>query len=257
MKTIRLIHWNEDEGLERRQQLEALGFETQFDFGDSLFVARQIKADPPDAIVIDLSRIPSHGREVAHSVRSVKVTRHLPIVFVDGEPEKVTRTKQLLPDATYTTWGRINTALPRAIANPLKNPVIPDHSHAWGTPLTTKLGIKTGFRVALLASPKGFADTLKPLPAKVTFTARPDPTADIYLCFARTNLELQAHLLAVSVAARQTVWLVWPKKASGVKSDLDGNVVRNTGLAAGWVDYKVCSVDDTWSGLAFKRRKGG
>ena len=51
------------------------------------------------------------------------------------------------------------------------------------------------------------------------------------------------------------MWLIWPKKASGVKSDLDGNVVRNTGLAAGWVDFKVCSIDDTWSGLAFKRRK--
>jgi hypothetical protein len=57
------------------------------------------------------------------------------------------------------------------------------------------------------------------------------------------------------VADRQTMWLFWPKKASGVKSDLDGNVVRNSGLAAGWVDDKVCSVDDTWSALAFKRRK--
>ena len=126
----------------------------------------------------------------------------------------------------------------------------------WGTPLTTKLGIKAGFKVALLASPKGFADTLKPLPAKVTFTARPDATVDIFLCFARAERELHAHLLALKgLTDRQTMWLVWPKKASGVKSDLDGNVVRTTGLAAGWVDYKVCSIDDTWSGLAFKRRK--
>jgi hypothetical protein len=51
------------------------------------------------------------------------------------------------------------------------------------------------------------------------------------------------------------LWLLWPKKASGVRSDLDGNVVRETGLAAGLVDYKVCSVDATWSGLAFKRRR--
>ena len=50
-------------------------------------------------------------------------------------------------------------------------------------------------------------------------------------------------------------WLIWPKKASGVRSDVDGNVVRETGLAAGLVDFKVCSVDATWSGLAFKRRK--
>ena len=173
VKTVRLVHWNEDEGLERQQQLEALGFEALFDFGDGLFVIRTIKASPPDAVVIDLSRIPSHGREVAHSLRGTKATRHVPLVFVDGEPEKVEKTRQLLPDATFTTWGRIKTALPKAIAKPVKNPVIPDHN-VWGKPTVAKLGVKPGFKVALLSSPKGFADTLKPLPAKVKFTARPE-----------------------------------------------------------------------------------
>jgi CheY-like chemotaxis protein len=256
MKTVRLIHWNEDEGLERRKQLEAFGFETLFDFGDGVMSLRLIRSGPPDAVVIDLTRMPSHGREVAHSLRGSKATRHLPLVFVGGEPEKVQKTKQLIPDAAYTTWGRIKTALPKAIARPPKNPVIPDHN-VWGTPLVAKLGVKPGFKVALLASPKGFADTLGPLPAKVTFTARPDAAVDLFICFARAERELHAHLLALrGLAARQTLWLVWPKKASGVKTDLDGNVVRTTGLAAGWVDFKVCSVDDTWSGLAFKRRKG-
>lgn len=255
MKTVRLVHWNEDEGLERQKQLEAFGFEALFDFGDGLFVSRQVKASPPDAVVIDLSRLPSHGREVAHSIRGTKATRHVPLVFVDGEPEKVKKTKQLLPDATYTTWGRIKTSLPKAIAKPPKTPVIPDH-RVWGTPLVTKLGVKPGFRVALLASPRGFADSLKPLPPKVAFTARPDPRIDVFICFARTTRELQAHILSLhGVSGRQTLWLAWPKKASGVTSDLDGNVVRNSGLAAGWVDFKVCSIDDTWSGLAFKRRK--
>jgi CheY-like chemotaxis protein len=254
-KTVRLVHWDEDEGLERQRQLEALGFEVVFDAGDSLFVARQIKASPPDAVVIDHSRRPSSGREVALSVRSRKDTRHIPLVFVGGEPEKLERTRQLIPDAVYTTWGRIKTALPKAIARPVKDPVIPDHNAAWGRPTVAKLGVKPGFKVALLGSPKGFADTLKPLPAKVKFTARPERDADIYICFATTGRELQAHLLSVGDAAsRQTLWLSWPKKASGVKSDLDGNVVRETGLRAGWVDFKVCALDTTWSGLAFKRR---
>jgi len=255
MAAIRLVHWNEDEGLERQQQLEAFGFDTAFDFGDGVFAMRQVRASHPDAVVIDLTRMPSHGREVAHGIRSAKATRHIPIVFVDGEAEKVERTRQLLPDAVYTTWGRIKTALPRAIARPPKNPVVPDHDAAWGKPTVAKLGAKPGFKIAVLASPKGFVNTLKPWPAKVTFTARPDSTADLFLCFARSSHELQAHLLALQVAARQTAWLLWPKKASGVKSDLDGNIVRNTGLAAGWVDFKVCSVDATWSALAFKRRK--
>jgi len=249
-----LIHFAEHEGLERQQQLEALGFEVAFDFGDSLFVSRLIKASPPDAIVIDLSRIPSHGREVAQSMRGTKATRHLPIVFVDGEPEKVKKTKQFIPDATFTTWGRIKTALPKAIANPPKNPVVPDHNN-WGKPTVAKLGVKPGFKVALVSSPKGFADSLKPWPAKVKLTARPEKDADIYICFAKSSPELQAHLLAARDAERQTLWLAWPKKASGLKTELDGNIVRETGLRAGWVDFKVCALDATWSGLAFKRRK--
>ena len=255
MATIRLVHWNEDEGLERQQLLEAFGFEAAFDFGDGVFAMRQIRASHPDAVVIDLTRMPSHGREVATGVRSAKATRHIPIVFVGGEPEKVARTKQLLPDAVYTTWGRIKTALPKAIAKPPKAPLVPDHNAAWGKSTVEKLGAKPGFKIALLASPKGFVDSLAPWPEKVTFTARPDPKVDLIVCFARGAAALHAHLLALQIADRQTAWLLWPKKASGVKSDLDGNIVRNTGLAAGWVDFKVCSVDDTWSALAFKKRK--
>jgi hypothetical protein len=124
------------------------------------------------------------------------------------------------------------------------------------TPLVKKLGVKPGTVVALLSSPKGFSGTLTPLPSGVSFTARPDAGAGLFICFSKTAAELDAHIAAVSrVADRQTLWLAWPKKASGVTSDLDGNIVRTTGLAAGWVDYKVCSVDATWSALAFKRRK--
>lgn len=255
MKTVRLVHWNEDEGLERRKQLEAFGFEAAFDFGDTLTpVLRELRASPPDAVVIDLTRLPYHGREVARALRGAKATRQLPLVFVGGDPEKVKTTRALLPDATYTTWGRARTAIAKAIAKPVKNPINPGDLMS-GRPVVAKIGVKPGFKIALMASPKGFADTLKPLPAKVTFTARPDAKVDLFLCFARSAHELQAHLFSVGgVAESQTLWLFWPKKASGVKTDLDGNVVRNSGLAAGWVDYKVCSVDDTWSGLAFKRR---
>ncbi len=138
---------------------------------------------------------------------------------------------------------------PRPVAKPAAAHVV------YNTPLPKKLGIKAAFTVALLASPKGFAAALEPLPDQVRFTARPEPNADLFLAFARSEKELQAHLLAIPrTVDRQMLWLVWPKKASGVPSDLDGNVVRESGLAAGWVDFKVCSVDETWSALAFKRR---
>lgn len=123
-------------------------------------------------------------------------------------------------------------------------------------PTVAKLGVKPGHKVCVVGAPKGFVDTLTPLPAKVTFTARADASSDLFLCFVRSARELQSHVLILREAIdRQTLWMIWPKKASGVKSDLDGNVVRLTGLSAGWVDFKVCSVDETWSGLAFKRRR--
>jgi CheY-like chemotaxis protein len=256
MKTVRLIHWDDDEGLERQRQLEALGFDALFaEGGDGVHQLRHIRSNPPDAVVIDLSKRPSHGREVAFALRSAKATRFIPLIFAGGEPEKVQKTRQLIPDAVYATWGRMKTALPKAVTNPPKNPVLPNHNVAWSKPTVAKLGVKAGFKVALLASPEGFAETLKPLPPKVAFTARPESSADLFMCFSRSTRELQAHLLALQAADRQTAWLIWPKTASGVKTDLDGNVVRNAGLAAGWVDFKICSVDDTWSALAFKRRR--
>lgn len=191
---------------------------------------------------------------MAQSIRGTRATRLIPIVFVGGQPDKVEKTRQFIPDATFTTWGRIGTALPRAIAKPPANPVVPDH-HNWGRPTVAKLGVKPGSKVVLVSSPRGFADTLKPWPAKVTLTARPEKDADIYICFAKSEPELQAHLLSVRDAGRQTLWLAWPKKASGLKTELNGNIVRGTGLRAGWVDFKVCALDATWSGLAFRKRK--
>src|SRR4030095_12945821 len=244
----------EDERRARQKQLERLGFEVLFEYapGGSMTAIRA--GSEPDALVIDMSRLPSQGREIGRVIRMTKSTRHWPLVFVDGE-EKIALTKALLPDATYTTWDRIKTALTKAISRPLTTPVVPKDTMS-AKPPVEKLGVKPGFTVALLGSPKGFADTLKHLPKKLTFTAKPDPKADLFLCFARTAHEMHAQFLSLKTNVdRQTLWMIWPKKASGIKSDLGGNVVREGGLAAGWVDYKVCAVDDTWSGLAFKKRK--
>lgn len=253
---VRLVHWNADEGRECQRRLAAQGFEVAFDACDEPSLMRIIRDTTADAFVIDLSRLPSHGRQAAMSIRSSKSTRAIPIVFVDGDPEKVARLKTLLPDAVYTTWPRVKTALARAISSPPKSPIVPPSSIYTGRPTADKLGFKEGMRVAMLGAPKGFAGTLEPLPAKVKLTAKADDAIDLALCFVRSRRELSAQIAALSRAIdRQTVWIAWPKQASGVKSDLNGNVVRETGLASGWVDFKICSIDDTWSGLAFKRRR--
>ena len=123
-------------------------------------------------------------------------------------------------------------------------------------PLAAKLGIKPGFAVCLLRPPDGFAAGLGPLPAGVSFTARPAPHLDLFVAFAGSRRDLAAHLTHLRpLIGKQTLWIAWPKKSSGVATDLDGNVVRVTGLDEGWVDFKVCAIDPIWSGLAFKKRR--
>ncbi len=124
-------------------------------------------------------------------------------------------------------------------------------------PLSAKLGIKPGWRVSVLSAPQGFISALGALPARVVFTATSEPDCDLYLCFIGSRSQLSHRLATLPLLiGSHPLWLMWPKKASGLKVDIDGNFVREAGLASGLVDYKVCSVDATWSGLAFKRRKG-
>ena len=123
-------------------------------------------------------------------------------------------------------------------------------------PLTAKLGVKPGFAVCLLGAPRGFPSLLDPLPAGVTLSARAAAPADLFVAFVTSARELEARLAELAARIdRQTLWLAWPKQAANVTTDLNGNVVREAGLAQGWVDYKVCAIDRTWSGLAFKRRR--
>lgn len=129
-----------------------------------------------------------------------------------------------------------------------------------GTPLPQKLGIKEGSRVAWIGAPAGFESALAPLPAKVKLARRVDspgppgsPPLDVILFFTRRAAELEKRFssLAAALAPNGGLWVAWPKLASGVATDLTGNVVREIGLAKGLVDNKVCAVDDVWSGLRF------
>jgi hypothetical protein len=256
MAIVRLIHWNGPEGRERKLRLASLGHHVEFDDADGGGLMKVLRRSRPEVYVIDLTRLPSGGRQVGMWLRSTKATRHIPIVFVDGDPEKVKAIKALLPDATYTTWSRLKTAIPTAIARPAANPVVPPSAIYTGRAAVDKLGIKPRMRVCLVNAPNGFADALTPRPEGVVYTARVKADCDLFIAFVRSRRELFVQFDSLAPAiTRQTVWLVWPKKASKLKTDLDGNFVRESGLAGGWVDFKVCALDDTWSGLAFKRRR--
>ena len=169
-----LIHWNAAEAEERAARLRRSGHEAEFFAAQGGAALRAISEDPPDAFVIDLGRLPSHGSAVATMLRQQKATRRVPILFVGGEPGKVARVRALLPDAV----------------------------------------------------------------------------------FARSAADLKRRFsgAARGLAEGGRLWIAWPKRASGANTDLTQAAVRAFGLGAGFVDYKICAIDETWSGLCFTRR---
>ncbi len=121
-----------------------------------------------------------------------------------------------------------------------------------GTPLPKKLGIKEGHQVALLSAPEGFEKTLGALPFGVSVreSLKGQPL-DVVVLFvtARKQLEQQLAKVRKAMALACGFWVAWPKKASGVATDMTEHVVRELALPTGLVDNKVCAVDETWSGL--------
>jgi hypothetical protein len=122
-----------------------------------------------------------------------------------------------------------------------------------GTPLAKKLGIKAGHGVALIRAPTGFEKTLGDLPEKVRVQEGLAGKAplDVIVAFVskRADLERQLEALRRRMAPACGLWIAWPKKASGVPTDMTENAVREVALPTGLVDNKVCAIDDTWSGL--------
>lgn len=126
-----------------------------------------------------------------------------------------------------------------------------------GTPLPKKLGIKDGCRVLLRNPPSGFVESLTPLPMRAQLMERAIHPVDLIVLFARQHSEVRAGLPAAIGRLKRNggLWVAWPKKSSGVTTDLDFDTVQRTGLTAGLVDNKICAIDDTWSGLRFVYRK--
>jgi CheY-like chemotaxis protein len=258
MRQVQLLHWNADEAKERAGRLKALGCDVTSDLPAGPALLRALRQDPPVAIVIDLARPPSQGRDVGLSIRQYGATRHVPLVFVGGDPKKVARVQELLPDAVYTSWEEIQNPLAQAIAHPPEDPVVPGSVFAAyaGRPLSRKLGIKAGSTVGLANAPDGFEGTLGELPEGAELHGQVCNGCDLIIWFVRSSDELQAQIEGMAARLEQgAMWIAWPKRASGAAPDLSQQVVRETGLATGLVDYKICAIDETWSALLFTRRK--
>jgi len=259
MPVVRLVCWKGGLAKERARALKTAGFSVDASPLNPAGLIGQFRANMPAAVLIDLDRLPSHGREVAVALRQSKSTRHLPIVFAGGVAEKVARVRQELPDAFFADWAKVGPLLAKALKNAPVNPVQPiSHMERYaGSSLSKKLGFKSKMKAALLGAPEGFEDLLGELPEGVDLQTKLAKQTGLVLWFVRSRRELDGEMEYMSARLPEgcSVWIIHPKQTSRYKVDFNQNDVRVTGLAAGLVDYKVCAVDADWSGLKFARKK--
>ena len=259
MAQIRLVCWNAELAAERARVLKNAGFDVDASPLDPAGMIGRLRENPPSLMLIDLDRLPSHGREVAGALRNSKALREIPIVFAGGVKEKVTRVRAELPDAIFTSWSGVGVAVkgamknaPAAIAQP-----VPHMQRFAGSPLAKKLDLKAGVKAALIGTAEGFVERLGDLPESVELQTRIGRDTKLVLWFVRMGHELTDafELASAKMPEGCSLWIIYPKKAGRYKVDFNQNDVRLTGLGVGMVDYKICAVDADWSGMKFTRRK--
>jgi CheY-like chemotaxis protein len=202
---------------------------------------RELRANPPDAILIDLMRLPSYGRAMGALLREGKATRSIPLVFLEGDPEKTRKVKETLPDAGFAPLARIGAALRRAAARPPSEPVVPE-----GPPVVVKLRIHDGATVGVVGAPEGFA-----IDGVELQRGRRD--ADVVLLFVRTVAMLAREL--PRLAKGQALWVLWQKRSSKSGGDVTFARINEVCAPLGLVGYKACAVDATWSAVAVARKQ--
>ena len=126
-----------------------------------------------------------------------------------------------------------------------------------GTPLPQKLGIKEGTIVVVVDAPENYRKLLGQIPSGVNFATRPVGNSKFIHLFVKERRLLQQHLQSLrrKIAEDAAIWVSWPKKSSGVPTDITEDVIRAVALPLGFVDIKVCAVDETWSGLKLMIRR--
>ena len=256
MPRVRLFHWRAEEAQTLVAALRAGGYTVEYPGDKANGSWRSLRENPPLAAIIDLSRLPSHGRYVAAEIRASKSMRSIPIVFVDGDAAKVERIRKDLPDAVYTSRSKLVSALKRV--KPLADPVIAPRMMT-RTDRTTaeKLGIRTGARVALIDPPADYARVIGKLPKDASLEEDPDEVLPMTLWFVRDPDTYANGLAAARKRAMTTrLWIIYPKQQAGRSpSGLTQGFIREAALSVGLVDYKVCSVNEVWTGLLFTRKK--
>jgi len=257
MSRIRLFHWRFQEAEPLLKQLKSLGHEVEYPNDKGLETPlRALRESRPDVIVIDLTRLPARGRNQAVAIRGQASIRNIPLVFVDGDREKVEKIRQELPDAIYVSRDKLASALKRA--KPLARPLTPVYSRR--TP-AEKLGIKSGSRIAVLDAPADYEKVIGPIPIGASLEEEPESVLPFTLWFAR---DVETYLAGLSrlrrlAVAQSRVCVIYPKRQAGdgeSTNRLDLHFARNAALRMGLVHYKTCSMDAKWTAMLMAVRSG-
>jgi CheY-like chemotaxis protein len=257
MQRLRVIHWDAEEARALVELCRGAGYQVDYDSGGGTAVVKATRKAPvPDAIVIDLTRLASHGREVGVALRNYKALRATPIVFVDGEEMKVEKTRERVPDAYFCSRGQLLRTLKKAIREAGSKPAVP------ATPMMElyrsrftfqKLGVEPGMSLGVVDPPRDYLAALGEMPEGVEIVENPDSPQAVTVWFVH---ELDPYLDSLrrmrAIADRTKLWVAWRK---GAKNGITQNSVRESAREFGLVDYKICAIDGHWSGMLFTRKK--
>jgi DNA-binding NarL/FixJ family response regulator len=261
-KTLRLVCWKQADAEHHATELRRAGYRLVADpLANPGGAVRYFRELNPDAVVIDLDRLPSHGRELGMSLRASKSTCHLPLIFAGGITEKIEPIRTAIPGAIFTEWNNIAAAITRAMAQSpatrLPSRELPKPTGAGA--LERRLNIKPQTHFAVVAS-DGDASWLKELLTSVPVGAiaqrgiDSSTTLALFVVSMRPGLATAFRLAQKRLPSQASFWIIHPKQTSPLAADFNQDDVRKAGLAQGFVDYKVCAVDKDWSALKFARR---
>jgi len=258
MSQVRLISWKPELARERASEMEAAGFAVNAEPLQTSMPLGQFRSNPPSVVLIDLDRLPSHGLAVGVVLRRSKSTRHIPLVFAGGLPEKVERVRRELPDAVFTDWRKAPGALKKALKSAPVAPVLPlgPMERYAGSPLVKKLGFPANCPAAVMGAPDDFLEKVGELPVGVEIQPKMTPRTRLAIWFVHSRRELEGGIeyMTARLPEGSSIWIAHPKQAGRYKVDFNQKDVRAAGLAVGLVDYKVCAVDEDWSALKFTRK---
>jgi CheY-like chemotaxis protein len=256
MARLRVIHWNAGEAAPLLELCRSAGHEVEYDPGGGPAIMKATRKAPfPDAVVIDLTRLASHGREVGVALRNYKALRSTPIVFVDGEEEKVEKTRERVPGAYFCSRAQLRRTLKKALSEGnTEYPAAAPMTELYRSRFTfQKLGVKPGMALGVVDPPRDYLAALGALPDGVEIVENPKAPQAVTVWFVH---ELDPYLDALRrmsrIAERTRLWIAWRK---GAKNGITQNSVREAAREFGLVDYKICAIDGRWSGMLFALRQ--